>query len=46
MDDVTADFCLGIFVLALSLILWRETHNFWGWLALASGGRTISLRAG
>jgi hypothetical protein len=29
---------LGIFVLALSLLLWRLTSNFWGWAVLYAPG--------
>ena len=26
--------CLGLFILALSWIVWKTTGSFWGWLAL------------
>jgi hypothetical protein len=25
---------LGLFILALSILLWRLTENYWGWLVL------------
>lgn len=44
MDKAAWSLCLGIFVLCLSLIVWRATANFPGWLALAIPGAGYIFR--
>lgn len=34
MLDAAKDIILGIFILMLSLIMWKAEQNFWAWLAL------------
>jgi hypothetical protein len=33
----------GLAALAFSLVLWKMTHSFWGWLALALPGAALVL---
>ena len=32
MNEGVKEIFLGIFVVFLALLLWRATHNVWGWL--------------
>jgi hypothetical protein len=34
MEKSIQDICLGIFILLLSLVIWRLTHNALGWVVL------------
>jgi hypothetical protein len=35
--------CLGLFILALSWIVWKTTGSFWGWLVLFLPGSVYVL---
>jgi hypothetical protein len=36
-------FINGLTACALSLLIWRSTHNFWGWLVMATPGAILIL---
>jgi hypothetical protein len=44
MDKAAWDLCLGIFVLCLSLIIWRATGSFLGWAGLFVPGSVYICR--
>lgn len=44
MDKAAWNLSLGIFILCLSLIVWRATGNFAGWLALYIPGAVYVFR--
>jgi hypothetical protein len=44
MEKSQQNFLLGIFVLALSLIMWRATGSFIGWFVLFAPGSFFIFR--
>jgi hypothetical protein len=38
------DLFLGIFILFLSIVVWRFTENFWGWIILFLPGAFYVVR--
>jgi hypothetical protein len=43
MEKSIQDICLGIFILLLSLVIWRLTHNALGWVVLFLPGSYFIL---
>ena len=44
MTSAVQSLCLGIFILLLSLVMWRATGSYLGWAALFLAGSFYVLR--